>query len=117
LYCETALSDVCAEKVKAVCPWLRDSDTNTIRIYCELEILTAQCYAGLRMMGVINGQGEARRLLEDCRKMRVVQLAYASALGLTACARAALGSLTHEKPVLDLEAFRSDDRQQRQQPE
>jgi len=60
-------------------------------------------------MGVINGQGEARRLLEDCRKMRVVQLAYASALGLTACARAALGSLTHEKPVLDLEAFRSDD--------
>ena len=79
-----------AERLKAVCPWITDADMNAARAYCEMEILVSQCYAALRNAGVINERGEVRRLFHDYRQMRMAQLMYASALGLTPAARLAL---------------------------
>jgi hypothetical protein len=50
-----------ARKMRGVMPWLEPSDTNRV-------------YAELRNSGVINGEGEARRLLDDYRKLRQTQV-------------------------------------------
>ena len=92
------------EKIRSFCPWLKDSDTPTVRAYAEMEVLTSQLYAALRHAGVLSpDQQGARRLLDDYRRMRTMQLAYAQALGLTPAARRALQDADHsEKSALRL---------------
>jgi hypothetical protein len=79
-----------AKRVRKVLPWCEDSDMPSIRVWCEMEYLASQCYAVLRASGVINQQGDARRLLDDYRKLRGTQAHYANALGMSPVARAAL---------------------------
>jgi hypothetical protein len=71
-----------AVKVRAVLPWLQPSDGPVVRAWCEMEYLCNQVYAALRAYGVTNPRGEVRRLLEDYRKMRSVQLKYSRELGM-----------------------------------
>jgi hypothetical protein len=79
-----------AVKVRAVLPWLEPADWPTVRAWCELEYLAGQVYAALRTYGVVNPSGEARRLLDDYRRLRQVQLQYATALGMSPAARMAI---------------------------
>jgi hypothetical protein len=68
-------------------PWLEPSDWPTCRAWAELEFLAGQVYAALRALGVLNKAGEARRLLDDYRRLRQAQLQYATALGMSPAAR------------------------------
>jgi hypothetical protein len=78
------------QKMRAVMHWLEPSDFTTCRAWAELEILAGEVYAALRTMGVINAEGDARRLLDDYRKLRQTQAVYARELGMTPAARMAI---------------------------
>jgi hypothetical protein len=92
-----------AGKVRAVMPWLEPSDFPTVRAWAELEILAGQVYAALRGFGVLNREGEARRLLDDYRKLRQTQVVLARELGMTPAARMAIKA-NGTKAALDLAA-------------
>lgn len=77
-------------KVRDAMPWLEDSDEPTLRGWCQLEVLGTAAFAELRARGLLNAQGEPKRLLTDLRQLRQTQLAYARELGLTPAARKAL---------------------------
>jgi hypothetical protein len=79
-----------ARKVRAVLPWLEPSDFPAVRAWAELEYLAGQVYAALRVGSVINAKGEARRLLDDYRKLRQTQAMLSRELGMTPAARMAL---------------------------
>lgn len=72
------------------CPWLTPADRPAMRGWAELEVLSASVFAHLLILGVINGQGEPRRLLGEHRQLKLAQLAYERELGLTPAARQAL---------------------------
>jgi hypothetical protein len=76
-----------ARKMRQVMPWLEPSDWPTCRAWAELEFLAGQVYAALRGFGVLNRAGEARRLLDDYRKLRQAQVIFARELGMTPQAR------------------------------
>jgi hypothetical protein len=92
-----------AGKVRAVMPWLEPSDFPTVRAWAELEILAGQVYAALRGFGVLNREGETRRLLDDYRKLRQTQVVVARELGMTPAARMAIKA-SGTKVALDLAA-------------
>jgi hypothetical protein len=92
-----------AGKVRAAMPWLEPSDFPTMRAWAELEILAGQVYAALRGFGVLNREGEARRLLDDYRKLRQTQVVLARELGMTPAARMAIKA-NGTKAALDLAA-------------
>jgi hypothetical protein len=92
-----------AGKVRAVMPWLEPSDLPTVRAWAELEVLAGQVYAALRGFGVLNREGEARRLLDDYRKLRQTQVVLARELGMTPAARMAIKA-NGTKAALDLAA-------------
>jgi hypothetical protein len=71
-------------------PWIDDSDAPACRAWAQLEILSDQAYAVLRTVGILNREGEPRRLLTDIRQLRQAQLAYARELGMTPAARMAI---------------------------
>jgi hypothetical protein len=79
-----------AVKVRAIMPWLEAVDGPTVRVWCELEYLSGQVYAALRSYGAVNPNGEARRLLDDYRKLRLAQAVFARELGMTPAARMAI---------------------------
>jgi hypothetical protein len=79
-----------AVKVRAVLPWLEPADGPVVRAWCELEYLRGQTYAALRAFGVVNPRGEARRLLDDYRKLRQTQIVLSHELGMTPAARMAI---------------------------
>ena len=79
-----------ARKVRSVAPWLEASDFPAVRAWSEMEYLSNQVYAALASMGVLNRQGEARRLLSEYRQLRATQVMLARELGLTPAARMAL---------------------------
>jgi hypothetical protein len=94
--------------------WLEPSDVPAARAWAEIEILAANVFAELTANGVMNAEGEPRRLLTELRQLRQVQLAYARELGMTPAARmainangtraavdlaAAMASLTHTDSV------------------
>jgi hypothetical protein len=54
-------------------------------------------------MGVLNDQGEGRRLLDDYRKLRQTQAVYARELGMTPAARMAIKA-TGKRTPFDLAA-------------
>jgi hypothetical protein len=90
-------------KMRAVMHWLEPSDFPTCRAWAELEILASEVYAALRTMGVINAEGDARRLLDDYRKLRQTQAVYARELGMTPAARMAIKA-TGTRAAIDLAA-------------
>jgi hypothetical protein len=78
--------------------WLRDSTPScptfslpVAKAWAQLEILADCAYTELRENGIFSrGAGDeviGRRLLEDFRKLRSVQLPFANALGLTPLSR------------------------------
>jgi len=77
-------------RMRNVMPWLEESDIPSCRAWAQLEILADQAFSVLRAMGLVNGQGEPRRLLTDYRQIRTAQLGFANALGMTPSARQAL---------------------------
>ena len=92
-----------ARKMRAVMPWLEPSDMPAARAWAELEYLAGQVYAALRGFGVLNREGEARRLLDDYRKLRQTQVVLARELGMTPAARMAIKA-NGTKAALDLAA-------------
>ena len=54
-------------------PWLEDAGILTARAWAEREMLSQRVYAELRDKGLINEQGDARRSLDDYRKLRSTQ--------------------------------------------
>jgi hypothetical protein len=76
-----------AMRVRTALPWLTSADAPCLRAWCEFEFLAGQIYAALRALGVLNKAQEARRLLDDYRKLRLAQVVLARELGLTPRAR------------------------------
>ncbi len=102
------------EKMRTVMLWIESSDLPACRAWVELEILGASAFCELVDGGLLNAEGEPRRLLTDFRQLRQVQLSYAKELGMTPAARiaikadgtraavdlaAAMASLTHTDSV------------------
>jgi hypothetical protein len=77
-------------KVREVLPWLGIEDEPAIRGWAQLEVLATLVFADLRTRGIVNAQGEPRRLVTEFRHLRQAQLAYERELGMTPSARAAL---------------------------
>ncbi len=66
-------------------------------------MLASRVYAELRERGVVNAEGEARRLLDDYRKLRQTQVALSRELGMTPAARMAINA-SGTRTALDLAA-------------
>lgn len=79
-----------ARKMRRVMEWLQPADEPACRAWAELEHLSEIIYSSLCQHGVFNRNGEARRLLDDYRKLRGTQLLYANALGMSPAARIAI---------------------------
>jgi hypothetical protein len=92
-----------ARKMRGVMPWLEPSDMPAARAWAELEYLAGQVYAALRGFGVLNREGEARRLLDDYRKLRQTQAVLARELGMTPAARMTIKA-NGTRAALDLAA-------------
>lgn len=90
-------------RMRAVMPWLEDSDLPVCRAWAELETLSSRVFAELREGGVINSNGDARRLLDDYRKLRQTQVTLSRELGMTPAARMAIKASGTRAP-LDLAA-------------
>jgi hypothetical protein len=73
-------------KMLAVMPWLTESDVPTCRGWAQLEILGDHAFSILRTIGIIDRQGDPKRLLTDWRQLKLAQLAYAKELGMTPAA-------------------------------
>jgi hypothetical protein len=71
-------------------PWLEPSDVPAARAWCELEVVSGQVYAALRLQGVVTREGEGRRLLDDYRKLRATQVVLSRELGMTPASRIAI---------------------------
>jgi hypothetical protein len=61
-----------------------------MRGWAELEVLSATVFAWLLKLNVLNSEGEPRKLLDQHRQMKLAQLSYETALGLTPLSRAQL---------------------------
>ena len=91
------------EKMRAEMPWLESSDLPACRAWAELEILGAYAFSELVGAGLLNAEGEPRRLLTDYRQLRQVQLSYERDLGMTPAARMAMKA-NGTRAALDLVA-------------
>jgi hypothetical protein len=76
--------------MRAVMPWLDDSDIPAARAWAELEILGATAFADLIKRGMTTDKGEPRRLLAEYRQLRQAQLGYERDLGMTPASRMSL---------------------------
>ena len=91
------------QKMRAVMPWLEESDMPAARAWAEYEILASTIFAELYVHGFANAEGEPRRLLSEYRMLRQGQLAYERELGMTPAARMAMKAIG-TKAALDLAA-------------
>lgn len=92
------------QKIRSLMPWLEPSDIPCARAWAELEILGANVFAELITNGVVNQEGEPRRLLTELRQLRQTQLAYERELGLTPAAKVAIKA-SGTRAALDLVAM------------
>lgn len=92
------------EKMQTEMPWLESSDLPACRAWAELEILGASAFCELVDGGLLNAEGEPRRLLTDFRQLRQVQLSYERELGMTPAARMAIKA-SGTRAALDLVAM------------
>jgi len=74
----------------AALPWLRESDKPAVRSWADLELTCAELAFWLSSLGLVNGQGEPRRLVTELRQFRAQKLQYETALGMTPLSRAQL---------------------------
>jgi len=84
-------------------PWLTPADTPAMKGWAELEVLSATVFAWLLKLNVLNGEGEPRRLLSEHRQLKLAQLQYETALGMTPLSRAQL-KLNTTRAAFDLPA-------------
>jgi hypothetical protein len=82
-------------------PWLTPADTPAMKGWAELEVLSATVFAWLLKLNVLNSAGEPRKLLSEHRQLKLVQLQYETALGMTPLSRASL-KLTTTRMALDI---------------
>src|SRR4051812_36796781 len=73
-------------------PWLTDADVPAAKHWAELEVLGTEVFAKLQTAGIVNAEGEPRRLLDSHRQIRMAQLGIEKELGMTPKARAELRS-------------------------
>ena len=78
------------ERMRKHMPWLTKSDIPAARGWAELEIISATLYAEFKTRGIFTKDGEARKLVDDFRRMKLAQLMYAKELALTPASRAAI---------------------------
>lgn len=71
-------------------PWLIEADRPAARAWADLEHKVAAVSVNLDQDGILNAEGDPRRLLSEYRGLLTLQLAYAKELGLTPAGRAAL---------------------------
>jgi hypothetical protein len=90
-----------ARKMRQTMPWLQPSDWPACRAWAEMEFLAGQVYAALRGFGMLNTQGEVRRLFHDYRAMRATQAVLSNQLGMTPLSRAALKA-SNDSSAFDL---------------
>ena len=74
-----------------VLTWAQESDAYTIRSFARVLLLQDKIVAELGERGIVQDNGEPRRLVGELRQTLQLGLSFASALGLTPQARAALG--------------------------
>ncbi|MGD1027026.1 MAG: hypothetical protein ABR989_04690 [Candidatus Binatus soli] len=70
--------------------WLSTADRPTLRSWAELVIVTSQAFNNLMGEGILQKDGDPRRLLKDFRQLKLAQLRYEEALLMTPAARAAV---------------------------
>jgi hypothetical protein len=58
------------------------SDLPACRAWAELEILSTTVFAELYRNGILNGEGEPRRLISEFRHLRATQLVFERQLGM-----------------------------------
>ncbi len=87
------------QRMRIAMPWLQASDIPQARAWAQLEVIADQVYAALRAMGPLNSNGEARRLVDDFRKLRQTQNGLANALGMTPASRLALGVMSGRSAI------------------
>lgn len=84
-------------------PWLTPADTPAMKGWAELEVLSATVFAWLLRLNVLTDKGEPRRLLSEHRQLKLAQLQYETALGMTPLSRATL-KLNTTRAAFDLPA-------------
>lgn len=89
------------ERLRTVMPWLEQSDLPACRAWAELEILSTTVFAELHRNGILNTEGEPRRLISEFRQLRQTQLAFERELGMTPAARMAI-KVNGTRAALDL---------------
>jgi hypothetical protein len=82
-------------------PWLTRADGPAMKRWAELEVLSATVFAWLLKLNVLNSKGEPRRLLSEHRQLKIAQLQYETALGMTPLSSATL-KLNTTRAALDL---------------
>ncbi len=90
-------------RMRAAMSWVEDADVPAMRAWAEMELLAAKVYAELKKGGVVNERGEARRLLDDYRRLRGTQIVLSRELGLTPASRALIKA-TGRRADFDLAA-------------
>ena len=92
------------EQLYKVMPWLEEVDYPHAYAWAELEFLALRVWAVLDEQGVINSKGDARRLLDDHRKLRATQNQLAAQLGMTPASRASIRAIASKDKEFDLVA-------------
>ena len=91
-------------------PWLTKADTPAMKGWAELEVLSATVFAWLLRLNVLTNKGKPRRLLTEHRQMKLAQLQYETALGMTPLSRATL-KLNTTRAALDISDGNGQERQ------
>jgi hypothetical protein len=86
-------------RMRVAMHWIEDSDLPVCRQWAEIEVLASRVYAELRDRGVVNAEGEPRRLLSEFRQLRQTQLAFERELGMTPSSRQALRATGARTPI------------------
>jgi hypothetical protein len=92
-------------RMRIAMPWLGPSDIPAVRAWAEADVIGAALFASIQKAGAvreIEGDVIARRVVNDWRQIKLLQLAYEKELGMTPVARAQL--TTSKQPDFDLVA-------------
>jgi hypothetical protein len=75
--------DRLTNKMYANMVWLRPEHRGAARTWAQCELLSDLIWVRLRSEGIFNETGELKRLADDWRKIKSVQLAYGIQLAMT----------------------------------
>jgi len=94
----------------SIAPWIQATDAGSVRSFCFLLVLRDKLLVAISEAGgILNNEGEPRRLVSELRGTLTTLLAYSNALGLTPQARAALGLNVARGRALTLAATLDDE--------